>query len=72
MADVLDVRGLSCPVPAVQTKRKLETMGESGSLEVLVDTDTARENVTRLAVHKGWRVDERTEADGWRLILTKG
>ncbi len=72
MADVLDVRGLSCPVPAVQTKRKLDTMGGSGLLEVLVDTDTARENVTRLAAHNGWRVDERAEADGWRLILTKG
>lgn len=56
MATKIDVRGLSCPVPVVMTKKALEDLKED-VLEVLVDNPTAKENVTRFAKSSGFKVD---------------
>jgi len=43
-----------------------------GQIEVLVDTDTSRENVSRAATSKGWQVkDVKQEGDGYRITITK-
>ncbi|MBR1439455.1 MAG: sulfurtransferase TusA family protein [Synergistaceae bacterium] len=73
MSDVLTVNasGLSCPQPVMMTKKALSEV-ESGRVEVLVDTATSRNNVSRYAGNKGWKVDvEEREEGGYRLILTK-
>lgn len=73
MSDVVTVNasGLSCPQPVMLTKKALSGL-ESGRVEVLVDTATSRNNVSRFAGNKGWKVDveERGEG-GYKLILTK-
>jgi len=69
MSEVIDARGLSCPQPVLDTLAKIESMG-SGRLEVLVDTEAAKENVSRSAQGKGWQVDSVTEdGDEYRLVL---
>ncbi|MGV7930202.1 MAG: sulfurtransferase TusA family protein [Spirochaetota bacterium] len=70
MADKLDMRGLSCPQPVFETKKKIEAMG-SGTLEVLVDSGTARDNVTRLAENKGWAVSLKEQEGEFVLTLSK-
>lgn len=70
MADKLDMRGLSCPQPVFETKKKIEAMG-SGTLEVLVDSGTARDNVTRLAENKGWVVSLKEQEGEFVLTLSK-
>ncbi len=70
MADTLDMRGLSCPQPVFETKKKIEAMG-SGALEVLVDSGTARDNVTRLAENRGWAVSLREQDGEFVLRLSK-
>ena len=67
----LDVRGLSCPQPALRTTKVLSRLA-SGTLEVLLDPGTARDNVVRIAERAGWQIAERDEPDGsLRLILRK-
>ena len=67
----LDVRGLSCPQPALRTTEVLSRVA-SGALEVLLDAGTARDNVVRIAERAGWQVVERDEPDGsLRLTLRK-
>jgi TusA-related sulfurtransferase len=67
----IDARGLSCPQPAMLTRQALQRMS-SGSLEVLVDSGTSRDNVTRLAERAGWRVQIHEQPDGsFRLVLEK-
>ena len=73
MSDVktLDVRGLSCPQPALQTKQTIRNM-DSGTMEVLVDSQTSRDNVSRLAQKAGWAVTVEEQPDGsFKLILKK-
>jgi selenium metabolism protein YedF len=44
----IDLRGKQCPIPVIQTKKALEKTG-SGSIVTIVDNDTAKENISKLA-----------------------
>jgi len=51
----VDVRGFSCPIPVVKTKKAIEeNPGEV--VTVLVETTVSKENVSRLAEGKGYDV----------------
>lgn len=65
----INVRGLSCPLPVVAVRKKLLEM-KNGVLEVLVDTGTSRDNITRMAVNTGWRVEVKEEDGEYRLIIS--
>lgn len=43
----IDARGYSCPVPCVKTKKAIDE-NPGKEVKVLIDTQTAVENVTRL------------------------
>jgi tRNA 2-thiouridine synthesizing protein A len=67
---VIDARGLSCPHPVLLARDAIKF--GAGSLLVLVDAGTARDNVTRLAERSGWRVQVEDVPGGeFRLMLTK-
>ncbi|MGD8563496.1 MAG: sulfurtransferase TusA family protein [Desulfarculaceae bacterium] len=71
MSELIDASGLSCPQPVILTLDKIKQMG-SGELEVLVDTDTSKENVSRAAISQGWEIKQVTEeGEGFRLTLVK-
>jgi len=66
----VDARGLSCPMPVIKTKKAIERI-KSGSVVVIVDNGTARDNVTRLAKSKGFNVALEKKGDDIYLTLTK-
>lgn len=70
MAEIVDARGLSCPQPVIQTSKKIKEMGK-GVFEVLVDTETSKENVSRLAQQSGWHVEVKRVDDDYCLVLKK-
>jgi TusA-related sulfurtransferase len=71
MSSVIDARGLSCPQPVILTLNRLKEM-DKGQIDVLVDTDTSKENVSRAAMSKGWQVkDVQPDGQGYRVILEK-
>lgn len=70
MSNTLDTRGLSCPQPVIMVHQAFQN--NPHSLEVLVDNEASRENVTRAAQNKGWGVTEQEEKDYVRLVLVKG
>jgi tRNA 2-thiouridine synthesizing protein A len=73
MADIrtIDARGYSCPQPVIFTEKALKQQ-QNGTVEVLVDSGTARENVTRFAAKAGWVVKLENQIDGsYKLVLTK-
>jgi tRNA 2-thiouridine synthesizing protein A len=63
MANVVDARGLSCPQPVIMTVDEIKKMGQ-GEITVLVDTDTAKENISRATISQGWSVLEIEPDDG--------
>ena len=65
----VDARGLSCPEPVIQTKNAM-TSGEN-EYEVLVDNVVAKENVTRFAVHQGYKVNVTEKGDDFLLKIKR-
>ncbi len=71
MSVIVDARGLSCPQPVLLTANEIRKV-KKGEIVVLVDTDTSKENVSRIAVSQGWTVkDVEQEGTGYRISITK-
>lgn len=66
----VDASGLSCPEPAMMTREAIHAL-QRGTVEILVDSGTARDNCRRLAERFGWRVVVESRSAGYRLVLTK-
>ncbi|KUG23721.1 putative redox protein [hydrocarbon metagenome] len=65
----VDARGLSCPIPVVKTKQAMES-NPKDDITVLLDSNVAKENVTRLAESKKYSVNTQTTAqEEYKLIL---
>jgi tRNA 2-thiouridine synthesizing protein A len=64
----VDVRGFSCPIPVVKTKKAMDDNPED-VLTVLIETEVSKENVSRLAESRGYMIKEEEEADEYRLTL---
>ncbi len=55
----IDARGLSCPQPVVLVNKAVAE--GNTDLEIIVDNEVSRENVTRLATKRGLKTDARQE-----------
>lgn len=64
----IDCRGLSCPLPVVEARKAIGRLSGGGSVEVLVDTGTARDNVSRMAAKEGCRVSVSETGNGEFLL----
>jgi tRNA 2-thiouridine synthesizing protein A len=70
MIEKIDARGLSCPQPVVLAKKALDKIGR-GTIEILVDTVTSKENVSRLAQSTGYDVNVEEKEGEYLLKLVK-
>ncbi|QCX33608.1 sulfurtransferase-like selenium metabolism protein YedF [Caloramator sp. E03] len=66
----IDCRGLACPKPVIMTKKELESM-ESGELEVIVDNEAAKENVSKLAKNMGLNFEVFNEDKLFHIVIKK-
>ena len=66
---LLDARGISCPEPVIMTRKAMAT-GEN-AYQVVVDNPTAKENVTRYAMHQGYKVSVEEKDGEFTLSITK-
>jgi len=65
----VDVRGFSCPIPVVRTKKSIEENPDE-PITVLVETAVSKENVSRLAKSRNYSVQvEEVAGDEYRVLL---
>lgn len=64
----VDARGLSCPEPVVRTKKAFEA---NNSFTVLVDNETAKENVVRFCNNMKAKTTISAIDDGWKIEVSK-
>ncbi len=69
MTTTVDARGLACPQPVIQTRKAME---QADLVVTLVDNETARTNVSRMAERSGWQVAVTSDGDAFSISLTKG
>jgi tRNA 2-thiouridine synthesizing protein A len=65
----IDARGISCPQPVLMTKKGLEESPEG--IQVLVDNNTAKANVSRFAKNAGYKVEVSEENEDYVLTMRK-
>lgn len=71
MAHKVDARGLACPQPVLLTMEAMKSTSDS-EIEILVDNEASRENVSRAAVTQGWNVAQSDEVgEDFRILIKK-
>lgn len=63
----IDARNLACPQPVVLTKNKMK---DFSIIEILVDNQTAVENIKRLASSSGWAFKINDSTDFFQITLS--
>lgn len=66
---MVDARGLSCPTPVLLTQKAMKS--NENYYEVLVDSPTPRENVTRFAESQGYKVEVEEKNGEFLLKISK-
>ena len=66
---VVDARGCGCPEPILKTKKAI--MQQADRIKVLVDNNTAKENVSRFAKSQNYDVAVKADEDGYIIYLKK-
>jgi tRNA 2-thiouridine synthesizing protein A len=72
MERLLDVRGLSCPLPLVKARAASATMAAGDVLVVLATDPEAPIDLAAMAADHGHRLETSREQDHWRLTLLLG
>lgn len=69
MGKIIDCKGLACPKPVILTKKELDSI-ETGEVTSIVDNDTARLNLLKLAESQGCKTTVE-QKDGLFYITIK-
>lgn len=65
----IDTCGMSCPQPVLMTKKALEQSPKGA--DIIVDNNTAKENVQRFLKHSGYSISVKEEGDIFILEARK-
>ncbi|MCX5779740.1 MAG: sulfurtransferase TusA family protein [Firmicutes bacterium] len=68
--ETLDVRGLSCPIPVMKTKKAIDKGCQE--LQIIGSSNVSQENVSKFVASQGFKVELiNNSMDEWNLIITK-
>jgi len=65
----IDVSGMSCPEPVIRTQNAIKSLAQGEKLRVIVDNQTAKENITRLVTAKKCKMSVIEEAGRFCLEI---
>ncbi|CVK18100.1 MULTISPECIES: sulfurtransferase TusA family protein [Sporomusa] len=68
MEKKLDLRGLSCPMPLMETQKAL---AEVAAVTAIVDEPAAKENLIKFAKSKNYQVECTSNGGEYTLIIRK-
>ena len=65
--EVINARGLACPAPVLQSKNAIEEK-KLNSIEVMVDNEAAKQNVSRFLESQGFEVSVQEQGSDFQII----
>jgi tRNA 2-thiouridine synthesizing protein A len=71
MERVVDVRGLSCPIPLIRARRALAPLAAGDVVVVLATDPEAPIDIAAMAADEGHSLVTEQYDGVWRLVLTK-
>jgi tRNA 2-thiouridine synthesizing protein A len=71
MDEILDLRGLKCPLPALLTKKALARLDPGTTLTVLADDPMSVVDIPHMCHSEGHAVDGVASRDGYSEFLVR-
>ena len=68
----IDVQGLKCPMPLIETKKALKEMDAEESLKIIIDNETSVKNVTHYLEDKGFPANTNKHDNIWEITVQRG
>jgi TusA-related sulfurtransferase len=68
--EVIDARGLSCPLPSDLAFRAI-VQKRAAQLAIKLDDPASKEQIERLAQQFGYSVEQRRQLDHYEMVLKK-
>lgn len=69
----VNAMGDACPIPVVKTKNAIQALKGPGVVETLVDNEIAVQNLTKMAVRKGYAVESKQLGENrYQVTMTVG
>jgi selenium metabolism protein YedF len=69
---ILDVKGMKCPMPLIETKKALKDTNPEETLKILIDNETSVKNVTHFLNDNNIPVSTVKNQDVFELTVNKG
>jgi TusA-related sulfurtransferase len=69
IVEKIDTRGMSCPQPVLMTKNAIEKHPKG--IDILVDNNTAKNNITRFLKNIGYNLEYRQEKEDILIVARK-
>ncbi|MDO4748757.1 MAG: sulfurtransferase TusA family protein [Eubacteriales bacterium] len=67
---MVDARGYLCPMPVLMVQKEVKA-NNPDTLEILVDDECAKGNVTRFGQSQGYKVEVEDTDDGYKLVFSR-
>src|SRR5210317_2639320 len=67
----IDVKGLQCPKPLIETKKALKELGSNTPLRILLDSQNSKNNVVRYLSDNDLEPEVRQEGDVFEILVNK-
>lgn len=72
MPEILDLRGVRCPLSWARAKVRLEALTPGAELELVVDDPKGARDIPQAAEAEGYAVLDVLQKDGlWRLLIQR-
>ncbi|HWA17402.1 MAG TPA: sulfurtransferase TusA family protein [Devosia sp.] len=69
--DILDCRGLKCPLPVLKTEKRLAELAPGATLSVLASDPIAKVDIPLYCLQNGHACEAATEGDVLRFTIVK-
>ena len=70
-AEILDARGLKCPLPVLKAEKRLATLPDGASLVVLATDPMARVDIPLYCRRQGFDCSEQRDGQTLRFTIVK-
>jgi len=68
---IVDVKGLKCPMPLIETKRALKELDDDETLKIIIDNDVSKKNVLRFLKDNNISADVKKDNNVFELIINQ-
>lgn len=71
MSNIINCKGMNCPLPVVNTKKYFDTI-EKGISTTIVDNEVAKNNIIKFAENSGFKYEVEERDSLYHIIIAKG